>query len=296
MRSPFGAKDYYAILGVDLNSSSVEIKTAFRNKVKEYHPDKFFTFTKKAWATTKMAELNEAYEVLGNPLKRSEYNQGYKIPVNTSRWGKTKVEIYWEKSSGYVAGTLWVISLIFFLYLFKIQNFDSTHLFQSLSHVILKIFGAAFLSLFVVMVLVMPLGFFIFTPILAVQELRDYWRKQTRTPSSIISEKFKTNAQILGFFAILAGIGILSYYFLGLVKKGQEGFFEGMGLSPIIEGIFELIFVLFAFIFFIIGANLGLMGICILPFVLIETLALMVVLIWSKKVIRKTQALVVMED
>lgn len=62
-------KDYYNILGVNKNSSQDEIKKAFREKAHKFHPDK------QGGDEAKFKELNEAYQVLGDQKKRSQYDQ-----------------------------------------------------------------------------------------------------------------------------------------------------------------------------------------------------------------------------
>ncbi len=62
------AKDYYDILGVSKSAAPDEIKTAFRKKAHEHHPD-------KGGDAEKFKELNEAYQVLGNTEKRQRYDQ-----------------------------------------------------------------------------------------------------------------------------------------------------------------------------------------------------------------------------
>lgn len=62
------SKDYYEILGVSKNASQDEIKTAFRKKAHEHHPD-------KGGDAEKFKEYNEAYQVLGNTEKRKQYDQ-----------------------------------------------------------------------------------------------------------------------------------------------------------------------------------------------------------------------------
>jgi molecular chaperone DnaJ len=69
-------KDLYAILGVTRNATADELKTAFRNKAKEFHPD-VHVGDKKA-AEEKFKEIGEAYQILSNPEKRNIYDQvGY---------------------------------------------------------------------------------------------------------------------------------------------------------------------------------------------------------------------------
>lgn len=65
-------KDYYAILGVPRNASDAEIKKAFRKLAREYHPD---VAKDKKRAEEKFKEVNEAYEVLGDPNNRKKYDQ-----------------------------------------------------------------------------------------------------------------------------------------------------------------------------------------------------------------------------
>ncbi len=62
-------KDYYQTLGVGKNASAEEIKKAFRKKAHEHHPDK------SNGTDEKFKEINEAYQVLGNPDKKKRYDQ-----------------------------------------------------------------------------------------------------------------------------------------------------------------------------------------------------------------------------
>ena len=64
-------RDFYEVLGVSRNASDEEIKKAFRKLALEYHPDR----NRSDGATNAFKEINEAYQVLSDPQKRSEYNQ-----------------------------------------------------------------------------------------------------------------------------------------------------------------------------------------------------------------------------
>lgn len=64
-------KDYYEILGVSKTATDAEIKSAFRKKAKEYHPD----VNKEPGAAEKFKEISEAYGVLGDANKRKQYDQ-----------------------------------------------------------------------------------------------------------------------------------------------------------------------------------------------------------------------------
>ena len=63
--------DYYSILGVDRNANEEQIKKAYRKKAMQYHPDKN---QGDPTAETKFKEAAEAYEVLSDANKKSNYD------------------------------------------------------------------------------------------------------------------------------------------------------------------------------------------------------------------------------
>ena len=65
-------KDYYSSLGVAKTASQKEIKAAYRKLARKHHPD---VNKDKATAEEKFKQLNEAYEVLGDPEKRKKYDE-----------------------------------------------------------------------------------------------------------------------------------------------------------------------------------------------------------------------------
>ncbi len=73
-------RDYYKILGVNKNASEKEIKSAYRKLARQYHPD---VNKDDSRAEEKIKEINEAYEVLGDPQKRTKYDQ---LGANWNRW------------------------------------------------------------------------------------------------------------------------------------------------------------------------------------------------------------------
>ena len=64
--------DYYEILDIDRSASASEIKKAYRKQALKYHPDKNAGDDS---AEKQFKKISEAYEVLGNPEKKSMYDQ-----------------------------------------------------------------------------------------------------------------------------------------------------------------------------------------------------------------------------
>lgn len=65
-------KDYYQILGVSKTATQDEIKSAYRKLAMKWHPDR--NPDNQEEAKQKFAEISEAYETLGNPEKREQYD------------------------------------------------------------------------------------------------------------------------------------------------------------------------------------------------------------------------------
>ena len=75
-------RDYYDVLGVSKNATAQEIKSAYRKKAKEFHPDLNKDDPK---AADKFKEAQEAYETLSDDNKRKMYDQYGHAGVNGSR-------------------------------------------------------------------------------------------------------------------------------------------------------------------------------------------------------------------
>ena len=65
-------RDYYEVLGVDKSASDADIKKAYRNLAKKYHPD---ANPGDATAEAKFKEINEAYSVLSDSETKARYDQ-----------------------------------------------------------------------------------------------------------------------------------------------------------------------------------------------------------------------------
>ena len=71
-------RDYYEVLGLQKGASDDEIKRAYRQMAKKYHPD----VNKEPGAEEKFKEINEAYDVLSDPNKKARYDQfGFEDPT-----------------------------------------------------------------------------------------------------------------------------------------------------------------------------------------------------------------------
>ncbi|NJK53167.1 MAG: J domain-containing protein [Leptolyngbyaceae cyanobacterium SU_3_3] len=89
-------RNYYEILGVARDSSIDEIKKAYRKLARQYHPD--LNPGNKA-AEEKFKDLSEAYEVLGDTTKRSQYDQFGNFWKRPGFQGGSKGGRPWSKSS-----------------------------------------------------------------------------------------------------------------------------------------------------------------------------------------------------
>jgi hypothetical protein len=67
------ARDYYTILGIEVNATGEEVRLAYRRCVREVHPD--LNPQRADWATEQLQRVNEAYDVLHEPALRREYDR-----------------------------------------------------------------------------------------------------------------------------------------------------------------------------------------------------------------------------
>jgi hypothetical protein len=72
-------KDYYKILEIEFGEDILAVKKAYRRLALKFHPDK----NKEQNAAQKFIEITEAYEVLRDPLKKSEYDRLYQTYFRT---------------------------------------------------------------------------------------------------------------------------------------------------------------------------------------------------------------------
>lgn len=70
------SKDYYKMLGIARDATDKDIKKGYRAQSKLYHPDKYKGDLDATAVERKMAEINEAYEILSDPQKRAAFDNG----------------------------------------------------------------------------------------------------------------------------------------------------------------------------------------------------------------------------
>ena len=91
-------KDYYAGLGVSDSATPEDIKRAYRQLARKYHPD----VSKEQGAEARFQEVGEVYEVLQDPAKRAEYDQLRRY--HTGRDGSFSPPPGWQSASGFGGG------------------------------------------------------------------------------------------------------------------------------------------------------------------------------------------------
>jgi curved DNA-binding protein CbpA len=72
------ARDLYEILQVHHSAAPKVIQTAYRRLAKIYHPD----VNSDPAAATHMKEINLAYELLNDPVRRVQYDRGRRVPAS----------------------------------------------------------------------------------------------------------------------------------------------------------------------------------------------------------------------
>ena len=98
-------KDPYEVLGVSRTASDSEIKTAYRELVKKYHPDNYANNPLADLASEKMKEVNEAYDAItrsrgsnGSPYQgggsqSNQYNYGYSYGYGSANTGSSYAQV-----------------------------------------------------------------------------------------------------------------------------------------------------------------------------------------------------------
>lgn len=84
-------KDPYQVLGVNKNATDEEIKAAYRELARKYHPDNYADNPLSDLAGEKMQEINEAYDAIMNSRKSGKKtNTGYNTNANNSAFPEVR--------------------------------------------------------------------------------------------------------------------------------------------------------------------------------------------------------------
>jgi len=96
-------RDYYAVLGIEPSASAEEITEAYHKRAFQYHPDRH---QESEEAHKKMQEINEAYAILSNPIRRREYDLPRRYGSRVPKFKKgSKVKISVNSPSPYKGHT-----------------------------------------------------------------------------------------------------------------------------------------------------------------------------------------------
>lgn len=119
-------EDYYGTLGVSPRSSADEIRERYRFLAQAYHPDKFPDPRNKERAEAEFKRVQEAYQVLSSPVRRSAYDarRGTRPgPDRRPREGESPGKpsrrratvSFWRQRVLGLSGARWVVVFLFFL-------------------------------------------------------------------------------------------------------------------------------------------------------------------------------------
>lgn len=211
-------KDYYAILGVPRNATLEQIKEAYRRLAKEYHPDK-----KPSPEAEEMFKLiNEAYQVLSDPVKRAEYDALYDVLMSRAS-APTKPEAHGSHVAGYGLRL-------------RIQEVLVKHLFDPMP----KWIAALFILACVLILAFRLMGFSSRLMSSPLQALSSGLHLMFSQPTATVIIKAIAFAALLFFISIymavevmrlFAGLGIAAALFSGILFGAVRFLGLGIGLE-----------------------------------------------------------------
>ena len=83
-------KDPYSVLGVSRDASDEQIKSAYRELARKYHPDSYGDNPLADLASEKMQEINEAYDTIMNGRKAGKKSGGYTYGSSSSEFADVR--------------------------------------------------------------------------------------------------------------------------------------------------------------------------------------------------------------
>jgi hypothetical protein len=271
--------DHYATLGLPQTATPDEIRNAFRQLAKKYHPDLYHENIKRLWACRKMQEINTAYEVLSNPVKREAYDKTtshnisstIRTPTNATRESSTpssnkaaQDKTWLDRFIGPFITLAWTIGTLVYFSIYWSQP-SPNHLFTVIASVIGQLILAgiavglyAFMGVFVIFYV----GAYIWA--LCIEPFQKAWKRHEARPPNFIKEF----AQI---FALLIITVLLAVPYVFAING------TWIPVLSLVSGILMWVWVV------------------LIIFCVVELFALTVYALWARKVLMRTNALLIIE-
>ncbi len=93
--------DPYKTLGISPDATDEQVKEAYREMAKKYHPDNYSGSPLADLADEKMKEINEAYDTIAEQRKRGKASGSYGAPAGGYQYGGSNYSGYSSQSSGF---------------------------------------------------------------------------------------------------------------------------------------------------------------------------------------------------
>lgn len=131
--------NYYEILKVPKNATNEQIKSSYKNLVKQYHPDLYTG--NKDFADQKIKQINEAYDILSNPEKKLAYDEYLNPSIS---YPATHISYNAKNETNSSSKSSEISNFLRKLIIEKINQLDTKHQLQILIFILI-VFLALFL-------------------------------------------------------------------------------------------------------------------------------------------------------
>lgn len=268
------SKNYYHILGVSPTATLVQIKTAWKLKVKEWHPDLVRSNSEKIACTRKLQELNEAREILEDIGKRREYDNWFQShlkhqPIYSSKEeegreksSKATWPIIWPRLLGIFLLSLWIFGTLYGFFEMGGFTVQSANPAFGVLKVFGRFLGSAIISFFLMMGLVIPFGGVVWL----LGSLA--WDEAKVKPTKEIIRSLIDSPKVIGILLLIGGLGFFLMHLAAMINAPD----------------------LLKAVIILIGSLLA-MGLLAIPVALVQIIAVVIYLVWARKILQKTEAL-----